>query len=76
MERIITGRVSSLQSVLSDTTQPTTGVVFIPRGGWSVIDNYEKQRGKTTDNQIRIITVDKKPCYTSEKLTDVILIGF
>ena len=53
--------------------------LFLYRGGggwWSVIDNYEKQRGKTTDNQIHIITAGKNQCYTSEKLTDVILIGF
>ena len=59
------GLLQGLQSVLSDTTQPTTGAVFILKGGRRrVIDNYEKQRSKTTDNQIHIITQGKNQCDT------------
>ena len=50
--------------------------LFLYGGGRRVIDNYERQRGKTTDNQIHIITAGKNQCYSSEKLTDLILIGF
>ena len=32
---------------------------------------YEKQRSKTTDNQIHIITQGKNQCDTSEELIDV-----
>ena len=45
---------------------------FILKGGRRrVIDNYEKQRSKTTDNQIHIITQGKNQCDTSEELIDV-----
>ena len=65
----------SLKSEIIAVAQPIRRSVKFIRCPSLVIDNYEKQRGKTTDNQIHIITVDKNQCYTSEKLTDVILIG-